>query len=109
MSKDALSPGKHILKVEFIPESPAAGAPATVKLYVDDKLADEIKIKRQVAQRCGTETLDVGMDCVSSVCDDYHHHGLFEFNGVIESVTLEFPDGDNTTGMDRLEMATKMD
>ena len=109
MSAEALSPGKHELKVELIPEVSAPGAPANVRLYVDGDLADEVHIKRQVPQRCGTETLDIGMDCVSSVCDEYHHHGLFPFNGTIDHVTIEYAEKDKTTGMERLEMATKMD
>lgn len=44
------------------------------------------------AERCGTETMDVGMDCVSPVCNEYEKKGLFPFTGTIESVTFEFGD-----------------
>jgi arylsulfatase len=53
--------------------------------------------------------MDVGMDCVSAVCHDYEKKGLFPFTGTIESVTFEFGDVKEPSGMDRLKMATKMD
>jgi arylsulfatase len=66
-------------------------------------------VDEQVPQRCGTETMDVGMDCVSPVCDEYADKGLFPFTGTIESVQLSFGAHTAPTGMKRLEMATKMD
>jgi arylsulfatase len=53
--------------------------------------------------------MDVGMDCVSPVCNDYEKKGLFPFTGVIDSVTFEFGAAPQPTGMERLKMATKMD
>jgi arylsulfatase len=53
--------------------------------------------------------MDVGMDCVSPVCNDYEHLGLFPFTGTIESVTIKFGDYPQPTGMDRLKLATQMD
>lgn len=69
----------------------------------------EAQIGKQVPQRCGTETFDVGMDCVSAVCDDYVQKVPFPFTGTFESVTFTFGDYDEPSGMDRLELATKMD
>ena len=63
----------------------------------------------QIPMRCGTETMDVGMDCVSPVCDDYADLGLFPFTGRIESVTLTLGEGHQPTGLEQLELATKMD
>lgn len=37
------------------------------------------------------------------------NRGVFEFNGSIEHVKLEFGDFDEPSGMDRLELATKME
>ncbi|HEY7062473.1 MAG TPA: arylsulfatase [Chloroflexota bacterium] len=108
-STEQLTPGKHTIKVEFTPDSLDAGAPATVKLLVDDAPCGEARITRQVPERCGTETMDIGMDCVSPVCPDYEQKGLFPFTGTIESVTLEFGDGHQPTGHERLAMATKLD
>jgi arylsulfatase len=66
-------------------------------------------VDEQVPQRCGTETMDVGMDCVSPVCDDYAKKGRFPFTGTIDSVTFVFGKHPAPTGMDRLKMATRMD
>ena len=59
--------------------------------------------------RCGTETMDVGMDCVSPVCADYESRGLFPFTGQIQHVAFDFEDVKPPSGMDRLKMATAMD
>jgi arylsulfatase len=77
VSAQPLAPGKHTIKVEFTPDKPTPGAPATVKLSVDGKQVGEGRVERQVPQRCGTETMDIGMDCVSPVCHDYEKKGLF--------------------------------
>jgi arylsulfatase len=110
---EPLAAGDHVLRVEFTPDSPAPGVPATAMLLVDGEQVDEIRIKRQVPNRCGTESLDVGMDCVSAVCHDYAgmrgKDGLFPFTGEIESVTLHLGDGPEVTGMDLLRMSVKMD
>src|SRR5499426_1069386 len=108
-SPKALSPGKHTIEVKFTPESPKPGSPAQVTLSIDGKQAAKGRIDEQVPQRCGTESLDVGMDCVSPVCNDYEKKGLFPFTGTIESVTFVFGPHKAPTGMERLEMATKMD
>ncbi|MFN2191226.1 MAG: arylsulfatase, partial [Candidatus Promineifilaceae bacterium] len=113
MSDEPLAPGDHEIRVEFSPDSPAPAVPATVTLFVDGKQVDEIRIARQIPNRCGTESLDVGMDCVSAVCDDYTERhgekGLFPFTGEIESVTLHLGDGPEVTGLDLLRMSVNMD
>ena len=109
VSKDPLTPGKHTIVVVFTPDSPKPGSPAAVSLSIDGKEVATGRIDVQVPMRCGTETMDVGMDCVSPVCNDYEKKGLFPFTGTIESVTFEFGDHKEPTGMDRLKLATKMD
>lgn len=108
-AKEPLSAGRHTIAVEFQPDSPTPGGPATVSLSIDGKQVADGRIDEQVPQRCGTETLDIGMDCVSPVCDDYAERGLFPFTGKIESVAFRFGEAPKVTGMERLEMATKMD
>jgi arylsulfatase len=49
------------------------------------------------------------MDCVSPLCDDYADKAPFPFTGTFESVTFTFGEFDEPSGMDRLELATKMD
>jgi arylsulfatase len=109
MSEKPLTPGKHVVRVEFAPDTLQPGCPANVKLLVDGVQVAAGRVERQVPMRCGTETMDVGMDCVSPVCHDYEEKGLFPFTGTIESVTFTFPDVPQPTGMDRLKMATQMD
>jgi arylsulfatase len=109
VAKEKLAPGKHTITVAFTPDSPKPGSPAAVSLSIDGKAVAKGRVDEQVPMRCGTETMDVGMDCVSPVCPDYEKKGLFPFTGTIESVTFEFGDVKEPTGMERLEMATRMD
>jgi arylsulfatase len=109
VGKEKLSAGKHTIKVVFTPDSPTPGGPAKVSIAVDGKEVAKGRIDAQVPQRCGTETLDVGMDCVSPVCPDYEEKGTFPFTGKIDSVTFAFGKTKPPTGMQRLEMATRMD
>jgi arylsulfatase len=104
-----LSAGQHVITVEFRPDSPQPGCPATVTVSVDGEQAAQTRVERQVPQRCGTETFDVGMDCVSPVCDDYADKAPFPFTGSFDSVTFEFGDYPEPTGMERLELSTRMD
>jgi arylsulfatase len=109
VSPDKLSPGKHKIALDFTPESKKPGSPANVVLSIDGKAVAKGRIDEQIPQRCGTECMDVGMDCVSPVCADYEEKGLFPFTGKIESVTIEFGEHDAPTGMERLKLATAMD
>jgi Arc/MetJ-type ribon-helix-helix transcriptional regulator len=90
-------------------ENASEVVPAAVGLSIDGKKVAAGRIDEQIPMRCGTETMDVGMDCVSPVCSDYEKKGLFPFNGKIESVTFQFAKAKHPTGMQRLELATKMD
>lgn len=109
VSPEKLSPGKHEIMVDFTPNSKTPGSPADVVLSLDGKAVAQCHIDEQIPQRCGTETMDVGMDCVSPVCADYEDRGLFPFTGTIESVTFEFGEHEAPTGMERLKLATAMD
>jgi arylsulfatase len=108
-SAKPLPAGKHTIEVVFTPASPKPGSPASVTVSVNGENVAQGRIDEQVPQRCGTETMDVGMDCVSPVCSDYADKGLFPFTGTIESVTFEFGPHEPPTGMERLKMATRMD
>ena len=68
------------------------GGPATAALSVDGKIVAKCRIDEQVLMRCGTETMDVGMDCVSPVCADYESRGLFPLAGHIQHVAFDFED-----------------
>jgi arylsulfatase len=109
VSPDPLKPGKHTIEVTITPESEQPGGPAEITLSIDGNKVGEVHLPEQVPQRCGTECIDVGMDCVSPVCDEYGERGLFPFNGTIEHVTLDLPAVTQATGHERLELATKLD
>ena len=109
ISPEALSAGKHEIVVTFLPESEEAGCPAKVGLSIDGTVVAGGVVDEQVPQRCGTECIDVGMDCISPVCADYEDRGLFPFTGTIERVTFDFADVKEPTGMERLKLATAMD
>jgi arylsulfatase len=109
VAPEALAAGRHTIEVKLTPESEKAGAPANATLSVDGKEVGTVHIEEQIPQRCGAECMDVGMDCLSPVCADYEDRGLFPFTGKIESVTLDLPAVPQTSGMERLELATKMD
>lgn len=109
VSPEKLSAGDHEIKVTFLPDGEKPGGPATAVLSVDGKAVAKCQIDEQVPQRCGTETMDVGMDCVSPVCADYEDRGLFPFTGQIKHVAFDFAEVKAPSGMDRLKMATAMD
>jgi arylsulfatase len=109
LSPHALTSGKHTIEIDFRPEAAEPGSPAIVTLSVDGEEVGQGRIEEQIPMRCGTETMDVGMDCVSPVCDDYASRGLFPFTGRIESVTFAFGAHRQPTGMERLELQTRMD
>ncbi len=104
-----LPPGRHTIVVDFAPDNPQPGAPATVTVSVEGAAVAGARIAQPVPPRGPTETFDIGMDCVSAVCDEYAGAAPFPFTGTIESVTFRFGDYAEPTGMDRLELATKMD
>ena len=106
---EALPAGKHELMVSILPETAKPGGPAKIVLSVDGAVVDVARLEEQIPMRCGTETLDVGMDCVSPVCADYEEKGLFPFTGTIEHVRFAFDDVKEPSGMDRFKMATAMD
>ncbi len=109
LSPDTLTPGEHTIAVTITPRTDRPGGPADVTMAVDGTLAGDLHLPEQIPQRCGTECMDVGMDCVSPVCDDYAGKGLFPFTGKIHEVTFDFPEVTQPTGHERLELATRMD
>ncbi|SNS19697.1 arylsulfatase [Sphingomonas laterariae] len=109
VAPDKLAAGKHVITLDFTPEADTPGCPADAVLGIDGKAMAAVHLDEQVPQRCGTECMDVGMDCISPVCADYEKKGLFPFTGTIESVTIAFGKHKPPTGWDRLKLATAMD
>jgi len=86
-SSDPLPAGKSSVRVEFTPVEPGPAKPATVKIYVNDKLTGEGRVEQTVPFIYSVEGFDVGMDNVSPVSDAYK--SPFPFQGKIEQVTIE--------------------
>lgn len=106
---EPLAPGRHEIVLDFTPDAPAPGCPATATLSIDGAQVAQVRVERQIPLRCGTECFDIGQDSRSPVCDDYAQRGVFPFTGTIESIRFDFGDSPEPTGMERLELATKMD
>ncbi|QYM65643.1 MULTISPECIES: arylsulfatase [unclassified Microbacterium] len=109
VSPEAVGPGAHTVTVTITPQEPRPGAPADVQMAVDGQVVGDLLLPEQIPMRCGTESMDVGMDCVSPVCDDYASRGLFPFTGRIRSVTFDLPSVQAPSGHERLKLATQMD
>jgi hypothetical protein len=70
-SSATLPQGKSTVCMEFTPVEPGPGKPATVKLYVNGKDTGEGRVERAVPFRYSVEPVDIGMDNVSAVSEEY--------------------------------------
>jgi arylsulfatase len=88
-SPNALTPGKHQIKYEFLLDGPNPGDGGACKLFVDNQLVAEGKIpKTQPFFYSGDEGTDVGMDGETNVSNDYKE-GDNQFTGKIHKITVE--------------------
>ena len=90
VSDEDVPQGEVELQVQVICESQSPGGPATVRLYIDGKQVAEGRLDKQVPQRFGVESLDVGMDALSAVNKAYEHKLPFSFTGEIRAVIFDF-------------------
>lgn len=110
VSSEDVPEGEVELQAQVICETPTPGGPATVKLFIDGKQVAKGKLDKQVPQRFGVESLDVGMDALSPVNKAYKTKGAFEFTGEIRSVTYDFDKkAVEMTAQERLRMHVGMD
>jgi arylsulfatase len=87
-SAAALSPGTHVVKYSFTPNSPKPGDGGKAVLYVDDKQVGEMSVARTMPFiYSADEGVDVGMDMETSVSNDYLE-GDNAFNGKIHKITV---------------------
>jgi arylsulfatase len=88
-SDAALSPGKHTIQYEFIPDAARPGAGGKSILSVDGKKVAEGHIpKTQPFAFSGDEGADVGVDGETNVSPDYKQ-GNNAFSGKIIKVTID--------------------
>jgi len=84
---DKLSPGKHVVAVDFNYESGGVGKGGQATLTVDGNEVASEKLPQTIAYRMSLdETLDIGEDTGTPVSEDYHVP--FKFTGEIEKVTI---------------------
>ena len=87
--KQALSPGKHTISYEFIPDGANPGTGGRSILSVDGEKVAEAKIpKTQPFMFSGDEGTDVGLDSETNVSPDYRQQDN-AFTGKILKVTVE--------------------
>ncbi len=89
--KDALTPGKHNVEMDFEYDGPGLGKGGTATLLVDGKPAGDVKLARTLAFRMSLdETLDCGEDTGTPVSEDYRVP--FRFTGRIGKVAVRIGD-----------------
>lgn len=90
--KEKLSPGQHVVLVDFKYDGGGIGKGATVTIKVDDEVAAEGRIDRTYAFRVSLdETLDIGEDTGTPVSEDYKVPN--EFTGKLNRVLINLSDG----------------
>jgi len=84
---DKLSPGKHIIVVDFKYDGGGLGKGGLATLSVDGKKVADAKFDRTIPFRISAdETLDIGEDTGTPVSEDYHVP--FKFTGTIHKVVI---------------------
>ncbi len=89
--KDQLTPGKHVIVVDFKYDGKGMGKGGAVTINVDDKPAANGRIERTVPLLFSVdETLDIGEDTGTPVSEDYHVP--FKFTGDLKKVMIQLSD-----------------
>jgi len=85
---DKLSPGKHVVAVDFNYDGGGVGKGGQATLTVDGKEVASEKLPQTIAFRMSLdETLDIGEDTGTPVSEDYKVP--FKFTGDLEKVTIK--------------------
>jgi arylsulfatase A-like enzyme len=94
-TKDKLTPGKHVIAVDFKYDGEGIGKGGTATLTIDGKAAANGKLARTVPLRFSAdETLDIGEDTGTPVSEDYHVP--FKFTGDLKKVMIELSENELT-------------
>jgi arylsulfatase len=95
VSKDKITPGKHILGVDFKYDGGGVGKGGVATLTIDGDVVGQTKIDQTIGYRMSLdETLDFGEDTGTPVCEDYKVP--FKFTGEIIKVNIKISDLDLT-------------
>jgi arylsulfatase len=85
--QDPLTPGKHVVTLDFVYDGDGVGKGGQATLTVDGKQVASEKLPQTIAYRMSLdETLDIGEDTGTPVSEDYHVP--FNFTGKLEKVTI---------------------
>jgi arylsulfatase len=88
-----LAAGKHLIKYEFIADSPKPATGGICNLYVDGQKVAEGRIPQtQPFSFSGDEGVDVGIDNETNVSNDYRERHN-KFTGMIRKVTVDIAPG----------------
>jgi arylsulfatase len=84
-SDQPLSPGDHVLRVNFEYEGGGIGKGATATLLVDEKAVGHVRIPQTAAVRFSLdETFDIGADMGTPVLEEYAERMPFPFTGTLK-------------------------
>ncbi|HSZ59440.1 MAG TPA: arylsulfatase [Tepidisphaeraceae bacterium] len=99
--KEKLSPGKHVVALDFKYSGPGIGKGGTAVLSVDGTPAASAKLAATIPFRVSAdETLDIGEDTGTPVSEDYHVP--FKFTGSLDKVVVKLGSERLTTGDEKL-------
>jgi arylsulfatase A-like enzyme len=87
-AKDALTPGKHTISLDFKYDGGGIGKGGLLTLTVDGKEVADGKLARTIPFRVSAdETFDIGEDTGTPVSEDYHVP--FKFDGTLNKVVID--------------------
>jgi len=90
-AEDKLTPGKHVITLDFNYDGGGLGKGGTATLAVDGKKVASDKLQRTIPFRISLdETLDIGEDTGTPVSEDYQVP--FKFSGELKKVTIQIAD-----------------
>ena len=83
----ALAPGNHTVRVDFVYDGGGVGKGATVRLWVDERQVAEGRCEQSVVVRFSLdETFDIGEDTGTAVVDDYAEKMPFAYQGTLKKL-----------------------
>ncbi|MBA3648178.1 MAG: arylsulfatase [Chitinophagales bacterium] len=87
-SSGKLPTGDVTIRFQFIWDGGKPDAGGSGILYINSKKEAEGRIEKTVSRRFSLETLDVGIDYGTSVCNEIYN-APFPYNGTIKTVTID--------------------
>ena len=93
--EEQLTPGRHVIALDFIYDGGGVGKGGQATLTVDGKEVASERLPQTIAYRMSLdETLDIGEDTGTPVSEDYRVP--FKFTGELETVTINITESELT-------------